>query len=161
DELRECHDQLQRRIEGALARELGYPDESLAGFRKKVADRTERLLLTITEMKLKAFGFRLMDATIPDSAWLESLGTFVAFRPPDRWKDEDEETFERELSNLAGRFKRAESAAFAQNGSGEGTGLRVAITLSDGSERQEVVHFSSPDVERIHELRLKISNLIA
>jgi hypothetical protein len=161
DELRECYDDLRRRIEGALARELGYPNERGTDYRRKLAERSERLLLTITDVKLKAFAFRLMDAIASDSAWFESVGTFVALRPPDKWKDEDEETFERELPNLAGRFKRAESVAFAQNGCADGTGLRVSITMSDGSERQEVVHFSSPDASRIRELREKISDLIA
>jgi hypothetical protein len=163
DELRDSYHHLSRRIENALAREFGNTEQAAGTYRRRLAERAERLLLVITETKLKAFAFRLMDPTLTDPLWLESLGSFVALRPPAKWKDEDEETFERELSALAGRFKRAESAAFMKNGSAEHdtAGVRVAVTKSDGSERQEVIHFAAADAEQIKNLQNKIRGLIA
>ena len=65
----------------------------------KLAERAESLLVQITESKLKAFAFRLVDEGLSEADWLESVGSFLALRPPSKWKDEDEDTFDRELGN--------------------------------------------------------------
>jgi hypothetical protein len=90
------------------------------------------------------------DRALPEVDWLESIGSFLALRPPNRWKDEDEDNFLRELENLGGRFKRAESIGFALARGKKG--LRVAVTSVDGSERHEVIHFDESEEKILGEL---------
>jgi hypothetical protein len=97
----------------------------------------------------------LFDGGLSESEWLSSAGSVLALRPPDKWKDEDEDTFDRELENMAGRFKRAESAAFAR-GDDRGQGIRVAITKADGTERQEVVHVDAGEEKQLLQLQDQI-----
>jgi hypothetical protein len=161
DELRAAFLNLQDRIEKSLAKEFDYGDQSAKQYRPKLAERAEQLLLRVTESKLKAFAFRLFDKGLPESDWLESLGSFLALQPPSKWKDEDEDTFDRELGNLVGRFKRAESLSFGDTPSAmPKIGIRVAVTQADGSERQEVIHIDAEDETYFKRLRDQIAAII-
>jgi hypothetical protein len=162
DELRMVFSNLQRRMDLSIGEEFGYAGQATALYRNKLAARSEQLLFHATESKLKAFAFRLADETLPNTDWLESVGSFLALRPPSRWKDEDEDTFDREMGNLGGRYKRAESVAFANTKSGNkiSTGLRIAVTRADGSERQEVIQFDTEDQSKIKVIQEQINALI-
>jgi hypothetical protein len=157
DELRSAFPNLQQRMEAAIAKEFGYDKHNAAQYRPKLAVRTERLLVLVTENKLKAFTFRLFDEVLAISDWLNSVGSVLALRPPDRWKDEDEDTFHRELETMAGHYKRTESAAFTSVG---GQGIRVAVTQADGAERQEVVQIDEDEQSMMREIQEQISAII-
>jgi hypothetical protein len=161
DELRAASINLQCRMEAQLAREFGYTGQISSQFRRKLAERAESLLLRVTESKLKAFAFRVFDELLPEPKWYESVGSLLALRPPSKWKDEDEDAYNRELENIAGRFKRAESASFG-NGKTKGqVGLRIAVTQADGTERQEVVHFDSGEEKTLKDLQKEIELIIS
>jgi hypothetical protein len=120
------------------------------------------MLLHVTESKLKTFCFRLFDAELGENEWLESLGSLLALRPPSKWRDADEDLYDQELADASGRFKRAESVSF-KPGKGDKDrrlGVRVAVTQADGTEKQEVVHFSSDEEGQIHSLQDQLSALI-
>ena len=157
DELRAAFQHLQQRLEVAIAKEFGYDNQSAAQYRPTLATRTERLLVQVTENKLKAFTFRLFDEGLSESDWLNSVGSVLALRPPDRWKDEDEDTFHRELEAMAGHYKRTESAAFTCVG---GQGVRVAVTQADGTERQEVIRIDASEQSLMRELQKQITGII-
>ena len=149
EELRAAFLNLQARLERDLVKEFCYGEQSVKAYRQKLAERAESLLVQITESKLKAFAFRLVDEGLSDTDWLESVGSFLALRPPSKWKDENEDTFDRELESLASRFKRVESLSFgkAANVSGK-VGMRIAVTQADGSERQEVIQsFANEEID--------------
>jgi hypothetical protein len=161
DELRAAFPNIQRRIETSLALEFGYGNQLVSQYRRKLAERAEQLLVFVTENKLKAFAFRLFDESLPEADWMTSVAAVLSLRPPDKWKDEDEDTFTRELENLAGRFKRAESVAFGNGKNGESTiALRVAITQADGNERQEVIHVDAQDDKLLRQLQDEIAAVI-
>lgn len=144
-----------------LAKEFGYGDQPLNQYRSKLASRAEQLLVRVTENKLKAFAFRLFDEGLGEADWINSVGSVLALRPPDKWKDEDEDTFNRELETSAGRFKRAESTAFPHAKDGKSAqGLRVAITQADGTERQEVIHFDKDEENLLKQLQDQIAAVI-
>jgi len=162
DELRYAFPALHRRMADAIAEEFGYQGVSLSQFRRKLAARAEQLLLRVTENKLKAFAFRVFDEGLSESDWLNSVGSVLALSPPDKWKDDNEATFHRELQAAAGRFKRAESVAFGKNGEDHTTshGFRVAITQADGTERQEVIHFDENESQQLAKLEKQLGALI-
>ena len=162
NELRMTLPRLQKRMTSCLSNEFGYEGQALSLYRKKLAERAEQLLLYVSESRLKAFAFRLFDEALPESEWLESVGSFLALRPPNKWKDEEEDTFERELAIMAGRFKRAESLGFKQSNSNKkhNNAIRVSVTQLDGSERQEVIHFDKDEECSLKELQNEIMALI-
>lgn len=161
DELRSAFPNLLSRIEIRLANDFGYEQQLVGQYRHNLARRAEQLLVWATENKLKSFAFRLFDETLPESDWLKSVGSVLSLRPPDKWKDEDEDTFTRELENLAGRFKRAEAVAFGVgNNENATTGLRVAITQADGTERQEVIHLEAKDDHLLMQIQDEIAAVI-
>ena len=157
-ELRMAFAELQRRISKTLSVELGYDGQLPSVYRTELSKRAERLLLQVNESKLKAFAFRLFDVQLSDSEWINSIGAFLTLRPPDRWIDSDEDTFGREILNIIGRFKHAESIGFSQTA--RATGLRVAVTRSDGSERQEVVYVYEREKKALSRLEVQIEKLI-
>jgi hypothetical protein len=162
DELKTAFLNLQERMERGLATEFGYGERPANQYRRKLAERAEQLLVQVTENKLKAFAFRLIDDGLPDADWLESIGSFLALRPPSKWKDEDEDTFGSELDKIVGRFKRAESVAFGNGAASKAKmGLRVAITQSDGSERQEVIHIGTEEEKILKQLQVQIATIMA
>ncbi len=158
DELRSAFLNLQRRIAAGVGQEFDYGEQATSQYRRKLSNRAEQLLVSVTENKLKAFVFRLFDEGLSESEWLSSVGSVLALRPPEQWKDEDENVFKHELENAAGRFKRTESAAFARGGVGHG--LRVAITQADGTERQEVVHVDAGDEKQLAQFQEQILSII-
>jgi hypothetical protein len=161
DELKTAFEQLQERQRKAIAKEFGYEGQEFLRTRRDIAARAESLLLQVTEPKLKAFCFRVMDENLPENDWLESVGSLLALRPPQRWKDEEEETFHRELAATVGRFLRSESVAFrTSKGDKSGRGLRIAVTQADGQEKQEVIHFSKDEEAQLGLLEKDLLKLI-
>jgi len=159
-ELRAAYPRLLQRMECAIADEFSYKGKSISSYRCKLTARAELLLVQVTEVKLKTFAFRIIDQGLSESEWLNSIGSVLTLRPTDRWKDEDENTFIRELENSAGRFSRAESISFATNDGKATRGVRVAITQPDGSERQQVVHFDLDDEAPMQVIQEQISTII-
>lgn len=161
DELRAAFFTLQHRMTEALKHEFACSGQASSQYRRKIASRAERLLVQVTENKLKAFAFRLFDSTSSEAEWLESVGSVLALRPPNKWRDEDEDTFIRELEAMGGRFKRAESAAFGHGSNSAGSrGLRVAVTQADGTEREEVIHIDAAEEDSLQRLQEQITQVI-
>jgi hypothetical protein len=161
DELKTAFDRLQARQRTSIAKEFGCEGQDFSQARWLIASRAEALLLHVTEPRLKAFCFRLMDESLPEGEWLESVGSLLALRPPQRWKDEEEDTFDRELAALVGRFLRSESVVFrTAKGDKSRRGLRIAVTQADGQEKQEVIHFTPEEEKQLGDLEQDLLKLI-
>ena len=132
DDLKIAFPELQERLRKELRATFALPG-AFQQFRTALSARSEQTLLTITEPKLRAFCLRLMDDSLPESDWLESIASYLALKPPSKWHDIEEEVFSYELSQYAAKFHRVESVAFA---GGElpknSVGVRLAITQADG-----------------------------
>lgn len=161
DELRAAYPELQERMRGRL-REAFPLSGSFSDFRTALALRSEHILLSVTEPKLKAFCLRLMDDNLPESLWLESLGSYLALKPPAKWHDAEEDVFNTQLAELAARFHRVEAIAFSGGKVLKGTiGVRLAITQLDGMEHEEVVHFTKDEEQRLLKLQRRFENILA
>jgi hypothetical protein len=161
DELRASYPELQERLRGRLREAFQLPG-SFADFRTALASRSEHILLNITEPKLKAFCLRLMDDNLPESLWLESLGSYLALKPPAKWHDAEEDVFNTQLAELAARFHRVEAIAFSGGKGSKGTiGVRLAITQLDGMEHEEVVHFTRDEEHGLLSLQRRFESLLA
>jgi hypothetical protein len=102
-----------------------------------------------------------MDDNLPESEWLESLGSSLAFKPPAKWYDAEEGAFAQELGPLAVRFHHVESIVFA---GGKPTkhaiGIRLAITQANGAEHEQVIHFTTDEEHRLRSIQKQFESLL-
>lgn len=161
DELRAAFPEMQQRLRNALREAFELPG-SFQQFRSALARRAEQVVLAVEEPKLRAFCLRLMDDNLPESDWLESLGSFLALKPPTRWHDAEEDMFVLELTLLATRFHRVESIVFVDGKpSTSRIGIRLAITQANGTEHEQVIHFAPDEEDRLRELQQQFESLLA
>jgi hypothetical protein len=161
DELRAAYPDLLERMRDRLQKEFGLPG-SFQHFRTTLASRVEQIVLSVNEPKLRAFCLRLMDDNLAESDWLESVGSYLALKPPSKWHDAEEDLLGDELSRVASQFHRVESILFSNQGSPDiMTAMRVAVTKASGVEHEKVVHFTIDEMNRVLELEKQFDALIA
>ena len=152
DDLRGALSALSERMLEQIKLELAV-DGRFAAIRERLAVRADRLLVMATEPRLKALCLRFKDLALIEEAWLESLGSLVASQPPSRWSDEQEDTFRRELSDLASRFRNLESIAFKKQGANDwAEAFRLALTREDGAEAQDVIYIETQEKDKVEEI---------
>jgi hypothetical protein len=163
DELKVAYPLLKDRIREKLADvfDISKSSASFQALRDSLSGRCEGILINIRDIDLKAFCLRLIDCHLPESDWLESVGSYVATTPPLRWKDENETIFEEKLKPLVQKLLRVESVNFSlgKNEAG-GTAMRVAITARDGSERDKVVRLSPDEEQEAKATEVEIGKLL-
>jgi hypothetical protein len=159
ERLRAAIDELRTAFSALLSRMRDYVRTEFdvvgpfAVVRERLSVRAEPLVVMAIEPRMRALCMRLTDAVLAEDAWLESFGSLLSSQPPSRWHDNDEDTFKRELSSHALRFRNLESIAFKARGKSEwAEAFRVALTKEDGSEVQEVIYVSKEDSEAVDQL---------
>jgi hypothetical protein len=160
DDLRAAFPELQERLRKELRGAFDLPG-SFQQFRTALAGRAEQVVLGVNEPKLRAFCLRLMDDNLPESDWLESLGSYLALKPPSKWHDAEEDAFNSELAQCATRFQRVESIVFAGGKSSKNAvGVRLAITQANGVEHEQVVHFAADEEHQLRDLQTQFEVLL-
>lgn len=160
DELRASYLELIRQLQVEFAECFERPGD-FESVRRDVAATAAKMQFAISDPRLKTFAMRLADENLPEQQWLESLGSLICAKPPDKWQDSDLATFREELRQLVRQFKRVESMKFSDNGAaGQKVAMRVSITCQDGTEVDEVLHLDSSDEERVRELEAKFASLV-
>lgn len=149
DDLQAAYPSLLVSVERCLGQEFSLFARNQEG-RRELQDRAQALLPAVREPRLKAFLLRLTDESLEHAAWIESIASFVSDIPPAKWTDEAFERFVVELGQLALTFKRTEAVLFSRRKSSE-PAMRLAITQTDGSERERVFHIPSqtPEVKAL------------
>lgn len=161
DELRSAFPELQDRLRAGL-REHFTLSGSIEENRTALIERAQRVCLTVTEPKFKAFCLRLMDDALSESDWLESIGSHLSLKPPSRWHDAEEDVFNTELAHIAALFKRVESLVFSgKDARRNGKAIRLAVTLATGVEHQQVIHFSAQEEQRMSTLQHRFADILA
>ncbi len=161
DEIGGAYGLMLQRMQERLRQNFGLTG-SLPAMRERLATRTEALVIHATEPRLKAICLRFADRQLADEAWLESLGSLVVQTPPGRWKDTDEDSFEREIMVLGAKFTHLESIHFGKRTRGEwAEAFRLALTCDDGKEAQEVFFVEKGELTRVDELAAELQILLA
>jgi hypothetical protein len=146
-DLHAAYPALLDRIAEALARAT----ESTAGIETLQAALTRRaapLVSTVAEPELKSFALRLADENLTSKAWLESIASFLARKPPERWAEADEREFHHRLKLLARRFIRVEAAhreSLTLEGAPGEAVYRLVITAGDGRELEDLLRGQADD----------------
>lgn len=160
DDLRTAFPEMQERLRKELRDAFNLPG-TFQQFRTTLAGRAEQVVLGVNEPKLRAFCLRLMDDNLPESDWLESLGSYLALKPPSKWHDAEEDLFDSELAQCATRFHRVESIVFAGGKSPtNAVGIRLAITQANGDEHEQVVHFTADEEQQLRGLQTQFEILL-
>ncbi|MGO7532764.1 hypothetical protein [Rhizobium leguminosarum] len=146
-ELREAYPGLLRRVATGLGAALDA-DETLGSQRVELLRRSERLKSALAEPELKSFVMRLADAGLDDQAWLESIASLVARKPPERWVDNDEVEFNHRLHLLSRRFRHVEAARFSDQTESTNS-YRLVVTAADGHEVEQVYRLSKDETDKI------------
>ncbi|MHA3771873.1 hypothetical protein ACXR0O_10090 [Verrucomicrobiota bacterium sgz303538] len=161
DELRAAFPEMQERLRVRLRAEFDS-NGTFQQFRTSLATRAERVLVGVAEPKLRAFCLRLLDDNLREVDWLESLGSYLALKPPAKWHDAEEELFNNELTSLATRFRRVESIVFGgDSADSKSKGVRLAVTQSNGVEHEQVLHYSPAEENRMLEIQRQFEALLA
>lgn len=134
-----------------IAEALGRATESTASIDTLQLALTRRagpLLEAIAEPELKSFALRLADDKLTPKPWLESIASFLARKPPERWAEPDEREFHHRLRLLARRFIRVEAAhrdsLTLECAPGEAV-YRLVITAGDGRELEDLLRGQADD----------------
>ena len=160
DEIGGTYGRMLQRMQDGLRRHFGLTG-SLPQMRERLATRVEALVVFATEARLKAICLRFGDRQLADEAWLESLGSLVVQTPPSRWKDTDEDSFEREIMVLGAKFTHLESIHFSKRARGEWEeAFRLALTRDDGDEAQEVFFVEKSELARVDEIAAEMHTLL-
>jgi len=103
-----------------------------------------------------------MDDGLPESDWLESTGSHLGLKPPSRWHDLEEDLFNSELAHVAARFHRVESIVFSgHRGGANASAVRLAVTLANGIEHEQVIHFTAEEGQLMDDLQERFAALLA
>lgn len=160
-ELKMAFQNLKDRLRTQILDTFNISEKRAADYRRDLSERAEKVAITVTERKLKAFSLRIYDDSLPESEWIESIASFLLSKPPQKWTDLDEDKFNHELTHRTQQFARVENIIFSNGGeSKKNIGMRLALTKSSGKE-QEKVFFISPEEElEIQELQNELSKII-
>jgi hypothetical protein len=160
DDLRSAYPELLRRIKEEVVSVFGRPG-GFSEARSALATSAERVLVSVSEPRLKALCLRFVDRALAEQEWIESLGSFVCAKPPTKWSDLDWANFRDELSRLARQFLRVESTTFIATKGGQGTrAMRVAITSQDGTEVEQVVYLDAAEEARAAEIEGQVGAIL-
>ncbi len=157
-ELREAYPSLLHRIASSLGSAL-EASTSLASLRAELATRAARVQSSLSEPELKAFVLRLSDRSLEDQPWLESVASYVARKPAERWADADEADFHHRLPILARRFCHVEAMQFP--GEEEVAGAyRLLVTAADGNEVEHIYRLTSSDRPALASVESKLRSIL-
>lgn len=136
DDLRIAYDRLVQRLESSIV-EAFAGGLSLVSLREQLQQRAGKLSAQIAEPGLKAFVLRLADASLPRVQWIESLGSLLVRKPPERWLDQDEVEFGHQLLQHVSRMARVEAIRFKADG-GSAEACHLVMTRPDGTAVEHV-----------------------
>lgn len=161
EELRMAFPSLTDKMRDAIASAFEWPGGFNQTFRVSLEERAAALLVNLRDLDLKAFCLRVMDSNLPESDWLQSVGSFLASAPPSLWKDEDALVFNEKLQQVVHKFLRVESVLFAATGNKSADSLfRIALTARDGQERDQVVRLNDTEKREGKALEKNLAKLL-
>jgi hypothetical protein len=155
-ELNGAHRFLLEKLFSLVTIALGLPSNQTEAL-QELAKKVRVLKGTSFDLRVKGFLDHLDPPAVPDlfDTWIESLGSYVASRPPTTWNDNDLARFEAELSVLARRLKGLEDIAFERGQFGsfpDADAVRLGLTTDSGEELYRVVILAPEQQERFRKL---------
>ena len=158
-ELGSAYEGLLNSLERMLA-DVFTLESTAEELRAELAARAEPLLAVAIETQLKGFLIHLYSEGHDFTGWIESIGTFLAKKPPASWIDTDKAQFEINLSQLARKFRHFEAVSFEKGQHAESSGetIRIGITTPHENEHERVVNLT--DEEQANKIEQAITEIL-
>ena len=158
-ELGSAYEGLLNSLERMLA-DVFTLESTAEELRAELAARAEPLLAVAIETQLKGFLIHLYSEGHDFTGWIESIGTFLAKKPPASWIDTDKAQFEINLSQLARQFRHFEAVSFEKGQHAESSGetIRIGITTPHENEHERVVNLT--DEEQANKIEQAITEIL-
>ena len=159
-ELGSAYDKLLNSLERMLAEAFSL-ESAAEELRSELADRAEPLLEVVIDTQLKGFLIHLYSEGHDFTSWIESIGTFLAKKPPVSWVDRDKAQFEINLSQLARKFLHFEAISYEKWKHTESAGetIRIGITTPNEHEAERVVNIPENADEHADKIEQAIVNI--
>ncbi len=159
-ELGTAYDKLLNSLESMLAAAFSL-DVTGENLRTELATRAEPLLEVVIEAQLKGFLIHLYSEGHDFKGWIESIGTFLAKKPPSSWLDTDKAQFEVNLSQLVRKFQHFEAVSYdkLQHDESAAETIRIGITTPNEPEQERVVNLPSIAEEHVNRIEQAIVNI--
>ena len=157
-ELGTAYDKLLNSLESMLAGAFRL-EETGENLRIELATRAEPLLEVVIETQLKGFLIHLYSEGHDFKGWIESIGTFLAKKPPTSWIDTDKAQFEINLSQLSRKFRHFEAVSYEKINHVESDTetMRIGITTPNEYEQERVVKLTDEEqTEKIEQAIAKV-----
>ncbi|MES0491242.1 MAG: hypothetical protein ABUK01_14705 [Leptospirales bacterium] len=121
--------------------------------REELRVRARRLEKGAMEPLLKRFILAAKETGADDEKWLEALVMVIADKPAESFKDEDVDSFEMNITQIARRFQNLETLVTRAGNKGEGFEARkITITKPDGNEMDEVIWVDEKNKDKLNEI---------
>ncbi|MYB64777.1 hypothetical protein F4X73_08805 [Candidatus Poribacteria bacterium] len=157
-ELGTAYDKLLNSLESMLAAAFRLEDTG-ENLRTELATRAEPLLEVVIDTQLKGFLIHLYSEGHDFKGWIESIGTFLAKKPPASWLDTDKAQFEVNLSQLVRKFRHFEAVSYhkLQHDESADETIRIGITTPNEHEQERVVILTDEEqAEKIEQAIAKV-----
>jgi len=158
-DLKAAYPDLLGRMEAALVAAFDRPG-TLEEVRRALSAVAAKLLVAVADPGLKAFCFRLADTTLPEAAWVESLGSLLCAKPPSKWVDSDADFFQEELKRFARQFQRVEAMTFDAIKDKGRSAIRIAVTRQDGVEVDHVLYVGVEEEPKAAEIEAQVMGIL-
>ena len=161
DELRSAYSSLLKSMQDRMLKEFQLKGK-LQSQRPLLAARANRIAGFVTEINLKSFCLRLADQSLGDNLWLESIGSLLCSMPPSKWRDRDDHKFDQEIHKFVSQFLRVEATLFKQlKNEHEGLSIRLALTRSNGAEKDQVIHLTTEQAKEMEIVAAQIKKVLS
>lgn len=154
-EIQSAYPNLLRTIEKTVQEAFSLPSDFDTA-RQELASRGRRLLAAAADTQLKAFLVRATDEVLDRDAWIVSVGTLVAGRPPESWHDADAEQMRLTLRAISRKFAALEAVVVHDADgadAGQATLLRLSVIQPGQPEASRIVPVRGEDVQAIELLK--------
>jgi hypothetical protein len=161
-ELRAAYPDLLKHVVKVVGESLGLPT-SRSELREALAPRAARLVASHGEPLLKSFLIRAADTELDDEAWVVSLATLLAGKPPASWNDGDVETATMKMGALRRGFRTLESlhlAALQTPIADDGYLLRVSVAQPGRPEAERVVAVRAAEVSATARMAAELARVV-
>lgn len=162
DELESAYPRLLDRLRSLLYQALEV-DAASSTARSDLNRRARGVAAAVREPKLTAFSARISDDYHEDGdQWIAAIAAIVRAQPPDKWRDSDEASFERELLQIASRFLAVEQIGFAVDRTMRGLSDDALLTVIDsqGVSHQRVVRVGPDERRAVEALAARLQSVV-
>jgi hypothetical protein len=161
-ELSAAYPQLLTEVVRNVGDALGMP-KTTRELREALGPRARRLLDAPAEPVLRSFLLRTGDADLEDDAWVVSVATLLAGKPPESWNDADVAHANLKLAGLKRGFRSLESlhiAALREPIAEDGYLMRMAVEQPGRPEAERVVVARPAEVAGVQVLASSLRKLL-